>query len=121
MTYLCGAVLSTSCGDEGSKLSEASMTSCPSMVLTCQIHTMGALTWGLPEIMSTFLAAPIIRIVVYWVYVGVPFLGKLPHWNGARSGIIRGLLGVFIQWVRVRKARSQREVMPRHAPVQSAK
>ena len=28
--------------------------------------------WGFPKIRGTFLGAPIIRIIVYWVYIGVP-------------------------------------------------
>ena len=36
--------------------------------------------------MSTFLGVPIIRIIVFGVYAGVPYLGKLPHVDISKSG-----------------------------------
>ena len=33
-------------------------------------------TWGIPKIRGTILGVPIIRITVYWVYIGDPHLGK---------------------------------------------
>ena len=30
--------------------------------------------WGFPKIRDTFSGVPIIRILVYWVYIGVPLL-----------------------------------------------
>ena len=34
--------------------------------------------WEFPKIICTILGVPIIRIIIYWAYVGPPYFGKLP-------------------------------------------
>ena len=39
--------------------------------------------WGFPKIRGTLLGAPIIRIIVFWVYIGVPLFWETTNYTTA--------------------------------------